>query len=295
MNFIVVGGIPRSGTSLVQKILDLHPEIYGGPEFDNLPRIAQLYKVFRDGVETGRLSSYFNTTELTNYFRIFVENLFSNVSSDKLKYVSEKSPSNALEFTELRRILPKGKFIVVIRNPKSIIASLRNVNKRSTIKLDQGNYLYKDLIMLNKYYESISKVVNEPNVHIVYYEDLVKEPESTVTEICKFLDIQFTSEMLNTEKKNVTSELISSQNKTLSAWYKPEEFDRKIQDTEIDNWKSVLTRNEAHYINLFLSKKNYSFLDRYGEVQKISLVRNVLSYLSVLDGYTIKKVMSRIN
>lgn len=295
MNLIIVGGVPRSGTSLVQKILDLHPEIYGGPEFDNLPRIAHLYKLFKEGIETGRLSSYFNTGELTQHFKNFIESLFSNISNHKLKYVSEKSPSNALAISELKAILPESKFIIVIRNPRAIIASLRVVNKRSNVKIEQGKYLCKDIVMIGKYYDSIQKVVNESNVHLVYYEELVKDPENTVTKMCEFLNIQFTPEMLDTDKKNVTSELISSQNKTLSAWYKPEEFDRKIQDTEIENWKKMLSANECRYINYFLSKKKYSFLKRYTDPQKINTVNNLLGQLSILDGYTIKKVLRKIN
>jgi hypothetical protein len=169
------------------------------------------------------------------------------------------------------------------------------VNKRSSIKIEHGNYLYKDLVMICKYYDSIKKVLNKPNVHLVYYEDLVKEPENIVSKMCEFLNIRYTPKMLNTDKKNVTSKLISSQNKTLSAWYKPEEFDRKIQSTGIENWKNILTVNECRFINNFLAKKNYSFLNRYMNSEKVNTVKNLLGYLSVVDGYTIKKVLRRIN
>ena len=47
--------------------------------------------------------------------------------------------------------------------------------------------------------------------------------------------------MLNTDKWNVTSNLISSQNETISAWYQPEEFDRKIDDAEMNSWKEILS------------------------------------------------------
>src|SRR5262245_2335183 len=39
---IFVGGPPRSGTTLVQNMLDCHGEIYGGPEFLHIPDIVQV-------------------------------------------------------------------------------------------------------------------------------------------------------------------------------------------------------------------------------------------------------------
>ena len=40
--FIFVGGAPRSGTTLVQNMLDSHPDILGGPEFIHIPDIINL-------------------------------------------------------------------------------------------------------------------------------------------------------------------------------------------------------------------------------------------------------------
>ena len=38
---VLVCGMPRSGTSLIQQILDTHPDIHGAGELDDLPTIAQ--------------------------------------------------------------------------------------------------------------------------------------------------------------------------------------------------------------------------------------------------------------
>lgn len=294
MNFIIVGGVPRSGTSLVQKILDLHPDIYGGPEFDHLPGIAELYQLMSEGVENGRISSYFNGYDLKKYFENLVKELFTNVSGTNLKYISEKSPDNVLAINELTSLLPESKFIIILRNPKAIVASLKEVNKRSSQKIILGKYLLRDLYFIRKYLQRIQEVIGNPNVHVVYYKDLVREPKKNVKEICRFLNIGFHPEMLDTDKKNKTSELIASGNKTLSAWYKPEEFDRKIQDKELEKWKKVLSRNEIYYINYFFSKNRYEFIDEYFDHRKVNLVNTMFGHLSLLDRYTFKKALKKV-
>ena len=294
MNFIIVGGVPRSGTSLVQKIMDLHPEIYGGPEFDHLFRIARLYQLMSEGVENGRISSYFNQADLKKYFENYVNDLFANVSDTNIKYISEKSPGNALAVNEIISMLPDSKFIIILRNPKAIIASVKKVNKRSSQKIVPGKYLLRELYFIDKYFNCIKKTIDNPKVHMVYYEDLVREPEDHVKDICRFLNIRFHSEMLNTEKKNKTSELIASGNVTLSAWYTSEEFDRKIQDTEIDKWKDALSVNEIRFINYFFSRNRYDFIDRYFDHQKVNMVNTMLGHLSIIDKYTFKKVLRKL-
>ena len=51
--FVFIGGSPRSGTTLVQNILDSHPVICGGPEFHHLPDIMNLRKALRDSIAKG--------------------------------------------------------------------------------------------------------------------------------------------------------------------------------------------------------------------------------------------------
>ena len=41
---IIVGGAARSGTTLLQNMLDSHPDICGAPEFHHLPDLVRLRK-----------------------------------------------------------------------------------------------------------------------------------------------------------------------------------------------------------------------------------------------------------
>jgi len=120
-NIIIIGGAPRSGTSLVQKILDLNSNIYGGPEFDYLLDISKLFVKMKKGIKSGRQVDYYNEEELAETFRLFIFSFLNRKpEKENVKYISEKTPNNALIFNQLVEILPKAKYVFVVRDPKAI-------------------------------------------------------------------------------------------------------------------------------------------------------------------------------
>ena len=56
--FIFVGGAGRSGTTMVQNVLDSHPDIIGGPQFRNIPDIIDLRKKLHELMEIGALPEF---------------------------------------------------------------------------------------------------------------------------------------------------------------------------------------------------------------------------------------------
>jgi Sulfotransferase family len=57
---VFVGGSPRSGTTLIQQLLNYHPAVYGGPEFDFVPEIADLFRRMRQSIRSGRIDNFLN-------------------------------------------------------------------------------------------------------------------------------------------------------------------------------------------------------------------------------------------
>src|SRR5205085_1802349 len=55
---LFVGGPPRSGTTLVQKVLSAHPDVAGAGEFDFVPRIVDLRNELRASVRSGRIAEH---------------------------------------------------------------------------------------------------------------------------------------------------------------------------------------------------------------------------------------------
>ena len=104
---IFVGGPPRSGTTLVQNMLDSHPDICGGPEFDNIPNIIGVRNMMLDSLNRGRTDVFMNKEYLDSRVVEFIESfLLPYADRRQRRLVSEKTPFNVLVFPELLECSP---------------------------------------------------------------------------------------------------------------------------------------------------------------------------------------------
>src|SRR5271157_4464934 len=70
---IFVGGTPRSGTTLVQNILDSHPDVCGGPEFDHIPSIVTVRNMMLESLAKGRTDVFMNREYLDSRIAELIE------------------------------------------------------------------------------------------------------------------------------------------------------------------------------------------------------------------------------
>lgn len=301
-NFIFIGGVPRSGTSLIQKILDLHPDIYGGPEFDYLPALLHVYKSMKNGIRSGRQSTYYDQELLKNQFSTFVNNLLlKKLRSEGVKILSEKTPDNILVFEELKEVFPHAKFIFVVRDPRGIINSFQKVAQRAEKYQDQvaiGKNIFSDVAKTHKHLVLGDKFWKEnPDCcYCLHYEKVVEKPKEEIQKLCDFLGVSFTEEMLNTQKRNESSSLISAQNKTTRAWYTADMYDRKIDSTVSRTWEKELDTTKIIYINNFFATKRISCLESYqfekpSKFKRLQLIPVYFKQFGI--GFLVKAIIKR--
>lgn len=265
--YIFVAGSPRSGTSLLQKILNNHSEIYGGPEFMHLIKITNLYKQMHEGIRNKRQATYYDESTLMNNVRHFVHDIFMNkINNEKVKFLSEKTPDNLLIFNDLSELFPEAKFIIIVRNPFAVLNSYRKVAKRGkkeNILTPIGNNLIQDINKIINYMKIAGDFVtsHSKNSLLVYYEDLIMEPEKETKKIVEFIGIKYENEMINTEKRNENSNLIEL--KQAKPWYTSEMYDSKINTKKMNEWENELTKHEKLLLSHFLNKNNLGILEYY--------------------------------
>lgn len=286
--FIFVGGVPRSGTSLVQKVLDLHPNIYGGPEFDHFPNLMRNYENMLNGIKNGRQKVYYDESDLKNIYAEFISKLLIKKAIEKKrKYISEKTPDNILAFSSLKQLFPLAKFVWVVRDPRAIINSFINV-KKSALKVGVDlkiglnpfidlNRINKSILAGYKFYQN-----NLSSCYIIYYENLVNEPVEEINKLCKFLNIKYTSKMLSTNKSNDGSKL------TDDIWYTKEQYDRIISTDSNMKWEKELPVSIAKLTEDYFARQKYSVFSPYS-LKQVSVYRKFLFIPIYLKNYGYKK------
>ena len=109
-NLVFVGGSARSGTTLVQNMLDSHPSILGGPEFLHLPEFVKLRNNMQENVTRGWIDQICSNADVDTRFRMLIlDFLMPFAERHQAKFLSEKTPENVLVFPELVELLPKAR------------------------------------------------------------------------------------------------------------------------------------------------------------------------------------------
>ena len=198
---IFVGGSPRSGTTLVQRILDCHPEIYGGSEFDFVPPIVDLFQDMRRSIRSGRIDAFLDEKGLVHAFRcLLVALLLPKLQAEGVSYLSEKTPSNVLAFAWLEECAPEAKKILVVRDPRDVVSSMLEVGRRQRRRLGRASGFVRDTVAAVDYMNQCLKagtalMETSTNCLVIYYEDMVSDPLAVANRMYRFIGVHETDRL----------------------------------------------------------------------------------------------------
>jgi protein-tyrosine sulfotransferase len=210
-NPIFVGGVPRSGTTLLRVILDSHPRIFCGTELRVIPSLAQLWRNAWESAARPLKEGY--GIEAEDFRSIFHDLILSFLTpawqaSGKAR-LAEKTPSNFLAFNELRLLFPESPLIHIIRDGRDVVTSRveRDLDAEPDTDLvaiaGLRARLWSDAMALR------ARLITDPRFASHYfelrYEDLVREPRRELTRLFAFLGEEFDERVLSfyTVERNV--------------------------------------------------------------------------------------------
>ncbi|MAX52587.1 MAG: hypothetical protein CMH22_11455 [Methylophaga sp.] len=186
--FIV--GAPRSGTTWLQNLLLESQYIFGGQEshFYSL-----FYPAFSSVLDTTDrrgigLSSYWTHERFNEQMREVWINTFASLCEPQSRLLLEKTPFHALYIDKITEFLPKSKFIHLIRDSRSVTASLLAASKswgdywapNDTKKAALEWYRHVKYARASKTAEDSSRYME------IHYEDLLSNPLSNLLKIYEF-------------------------------------------------------------------------------------------------------------
>ncbi|CAK8692618.1 protein-tyrosine sulfotransferase 1-like [Clavelina lepadiformis] len=202
MPLVFIGGMPRSGTTLMRTMLDAHPDIRCGQETRIIPRILGMRANWlKSAKERNRLEEAGVTNSVINdaITQFILEVIVKH--GHPAKYLCNKDPFTLKSSKYLRELFPNAKFILMLRDGRATAHSI--ISRKVTISGFDINS-YRDV--LNKWNRAIESMYSQcqeigQDVCLpVRYEQLVLQPMAETRRILAFLEIPYNPAVLHHEK-----------------------------------------------------------------------------------------------
>jgi len=193
---VLVCGMPRSGSTLVEQILATHPDIHGAGELDDLSTIATGLHHYIGGDESyPSLVRKIDTALVNRLAEARMDSL--RRTSDK-PFVIDKLPHNFMNLGLAAIITPGVRVIHTVRDPVDTCLScyfqhFGGPSFTFSNQLEALSSFYRQYHRLMAHWEAVLPV----DIHTVRYEDMVAETETTSQQILEFLGCDWDESVLN--------------------------------------------------------------------------------------------------
>jgi len=251
---IFIGGLFKSGTSLFRAMLGQHSGIAAGletywfeidweahhgrgrePLDDYVIRIAEFFDIEPDwarGVaEHSRSAPEFVTSVLDEF-----------ATRQGKRRWAEKTPGNILHVPRIFKNWPDAKIIHIVRDPRDVYASLRQVKKWDSVEV------FGDLWC--KFIQAGAEAARTNILHEIRYEDLILNPEACMRNVLEFIGeswepsvSRFSGKSEDYDKVIAISGMASS---TLERLRYP------LTDRRIGIWRNLIKPNELESLKQFI-------------------------------------------
>jgi hypothetical protein len=261
-------GVPRSGTTLLCKLLRSHPNILMTNESGVFLQMHYAIDIaakrkpigFESGIES---KEYF--TEWSKHLDdrachlidSFYQHLAQLEGRNEVIYWGDKHPHYDLCLSNLQRWFPKARYIYIVRNPFDTTCSIAAMNHWDYEKS------FKTWNELSANYENQISQIVPSQLLTLRYEDLVANPLGKLQKIFAWLAIATSSEIETRiqELSRVQSHSISQKNESSGHLKTGKTHDPK--QSSLGRWKQELSDRETKLINLKASNYLSKYYDNY--------------------------------
>jgi len=186
---IVIVGFPRSGTTLLEQMLDAHPALQS---MDEHPFFTILGSELTDlGVELPRDLYRLNQRDCDELRKRYLAMVCEKVPRNWRARLVDKVPLNMLWLPLIMRVFPHAKIILCLRHPCDVVLSNYMQNYRSSLLASACATLERTAQAYVAAFESWLHHVEvlKPDAMVSRYEDLVSDLPRQTERIASFLEL----------------------------------------------------------------------------------------------------------
>jgi len=189
-NPVLIVGMPRTGSTLLEQVLSSHPDIGGIGEHEELRHLAMSIG-FRpgDGARLARITRELPPQQAKKLAELYLRR--SEEIAPNKKRVVGKNLHNFELLGLFAKMFPKGRIIVAMRDPMDNCVScyLQPLNEFHSYTQDltsMGQY-YSDFRRLIAHWQ---KVIPNPMME-VHYEDMIEDTEGMARKVIDFIGLDW--------------------------------------------------------------------------------------------------------
>ena len=264
MELIFLFSLPRSGSTILQRLLATHSKISTVSEpwlllpFSYALKSAGLFSEYDHGTCYKAISDFVQQlpdkeNDYNHALFDFVHALYKKSCDPEASYFLDKTPRYYLIIPEIAKIFPNAKFIFLFRNPLQIMASHIETWTKGKLRLER---YYTDLYRGPKLLAEGYKNLEEKSIKI-HFDDLIKNTDKTLKNILDYLDLEYDASLI----ENFTKVKLVGRLGDKEGYVKYDQVEPKT----LEKWKEVFaTRYRKKFAKKYISKFSQSDLKIFG-------------------------------
>lgn len=199
---IFIAGLPRTGTSLVEKILAAHDDVVPGGELRDFEFVLKKQLPANSTVNLlERIADHVDDFDYEKIGQEYMDRVNYRISTEHV--FTDKMPINALYAGLIHRALPRAKIIVIQRNPMDSCYSMYKhlfAGRRFPFSYNLkalGEYF----IAFQKLISHWKSIIPSSNMLIFSYESLIGNPQYSIQSLLKFCNLNWQDRCLDFYKE----------------------------------------------------------------------------------------------
>ncbi len=247
-------GAPRSGTTWLQLLLSRSPRIATANETHLFtgytPSLFSTWELHRRNARAVGLHHLLSDEEYFGLVRNFAGDVMLRISDRKpgADILLEKTPDHVLHWREIIRIFPDAYFLHIVRDPRSVVSSLRAAAAGWAAPWTSREVLVNCETWIKYINESKELRTATDNFLQVSYQDLSAAGEETLMSIFSWLGVEIGAKECGEILSECRIDNLRGNRLTAAPWdlsAEPPEFYRK---GGTETWRSDLTPREAFLV-----------------------------------------------